>query len=436
MHIFERILNGDFELVDALILTNKRNLIEKIKKSRDRDMYIYSLLSYHNKDFIYELIYDNPIFSKDAFLLIKENNELLENRDFEELSDSLKDLVVSNINELDIILDSTFEKIILRYLGNSFTLDEIYKYSKKYFARILIVILNNNFNIDEETLKKSIVLIMQDEILEDELSSIAALILDKTGNYHIYNLLKTYIMETYLENSLGKYLLRCKSEGLIELKNNLDEYFVSSLNSRFLLYRRMGNYLSKDIKDDFKKDFGLFLNHPEDFGALERLFVYNMEKDIVRCVRKYLFLSKNKTCERIGSGVTSKVYRIGDYVLKLVQLKIEKEDCPNLYLIVKNEEELYVRDDTGNIKAGIEVQRYVSPIAFSIDQRLIDSFTESLSDEGYLLDDPLVKKRSNEVNAGVLSSYLDADTDNFDDLPDWFKKDPIVLLDRDCVRKK
>ena len=36
----------------------------------------------------------------------------------------------------------------------------------------------------------------------------------------------------------------------------------------------------------------------------------------------------------------------------------------------------------------------------------------------------------------LLDSYLDADTHNHEQLPEWFKKYPLVLVDRDRIYKK
>ena len=53
---------------------------------------------------------------------------------------------------------------------------------------------------------------------------------------------------------------------------------------------------------------------------------------------------------------------------------------------------------------------------------------------GYVLLDQLVGE-NNTYNLFHLDSYEDADIDDFSKLPEWFKKDPVVWVDRDLVQK-
>ena len=46
-----------------------------------------------------------------------------------------------------------------------------------------------------------------------------------------------------------------------------------------------------------------------------------------------------------------------------------------------------------------------------------------------------IKLESFKRNCRYLDDYHDADIRNPEELPDWFKKDPIVLVDRDLVFK-
>jgi len=73
-------------------------------------------------------------------------------------------------------------------------------------------------------------------------------------------------------------------------------------------------------------------------------------------------MSTDKSCKFLASGSTSDCFKIGDYVFKLNKTKWSYEDeiCPNVYLIIKNLEEHFVRDKNGIVNAGIEVQKYLS----------------------------------------------------------------------------
>ena len=58
-----------------------------------------------------------------------------------------------------------------------------------------------------------------------------------------------------------------------------------------------------------------------------------------------------------------------------------------------------------------------------------------LDKSGYVLNDALINGECG-TNAYLLDSYLEADTKNPENLPDWFKQTPLVLIDRDRVYKK
>ena len=42
---------------------------------------------------------------------------------------------------------------------------------------------------------------------------------------------------------------------------------------------------------------------------------------------------------------------------------------------------------------------------------------------------------NNTYNLFHLDNYEDADIDDYTKLPEWFKKDPVVWVDRDLVHK-
>lgn len=146
------------------------------------------------------------------------------------------------------------------------------------------------------------------------------------------------------------------------------------------------------------------------------------------------------TYKYLGSGTTCQAHKIGDYTFKLVNAKWSYEDviCPNLFLILKNLEELYIRDNDNIVITGIEVQQYLKRTTahLTIDEKrnLSMLFNKELKKAGYWLDDQLINGQCGE-NGFFLDSYKDADTKNPEELPEWFKKGPIVLVDRDRVYK-
>lgn len=58
-------------------------------------------------------------------------------------------------------------------------------------------------------------------------------------------------------------------------------------------------------------------------------------------------------------------------------------------------------------------------------------FRYELEKLGYYLEDDLISK--DRVNCFYLDDYHDANCDDPEALPDWFKERPLVLVDRDLV---
>lgn len=65
----------------------------------------------------------------------------------------------------------------------------------------------------------------------------------------------------------------------------------------------------------------------------------------------------------------------------------------------------------------------------------IKNFLKEAARQGLKINDPLCRDKKND-NFGFLNSYKDASlvgVESHEDLPEWFKKRPIVLYDIDMV---
>ncbi len=279
-----------------------------------------------------------------------------------------------------------------------------------------------------------------------------------------YNKLKEFILKEYDKNSLAYELLspafiKENTYGFVtsrhvpeitEFKRKVftrdgDILFNTSANSRYEIIFRYTHRISQELVDELTDKLRYYLENPYvNYNTLT-----NTEKDLMhidRCglsllleewTEKYMDLSQSKEYGFIGRGTTSSCYRLGDYVIKLVKGKWSYEDiiCPNLYLIAKNYDERYVRNKSGVVVGGLEVQQYLTENAKDVDPKYLEYFDAALSDLGYRRDDSLVNGTFGE-NAMLLHTYKDADCDDPDSLPDWFKKTPIVIIDRDMIYPK
>jgi len=217
--------------------------------------------------------------------------------------------------------------------------------------------------------------------------------------------------------------------------NHLEQkVYKNNLYSNIEIYKKYSKYVSQELFDSFLKYFKYFRNGDEE--NLEKIIYYEMLEELTIYVDKYLSLSKQNSYGFLNRGTTAACYQIGDYVFKLINMKWSYEEviCPNLYLILKNLEEHYIRDEKGIVKAGIEVQKYLTNTNYKVTSADLRNFKKELKSLGYFVYDNLIKGQNGD-NCMLLDSYKDADYDNPELLPDSFKKKPLVLVDRDLVYK-
>jgi hypothetical protein len=203
-----------------------------------------------------------------------------------------------------------------------------------------------------------------------------------------------------------------------------------------MIYEYYKQYLSKNVIEEFEH-YLTYFNICGAPGNLFSIFYYELWDELIGYVDKYLAISENKSFCYIKGGTTASCYRIGDYIFKIVHEKYSKANpiCPNLYLIIKNLEEHYIRNKDGYVIAGIEIQKYISKKDIEITEEHLKLFETHLEYLGYYMVDSLISRLDGEMNCALLDNYKDADCNDSESLPDWFKETPLVLIDRDLVYK-
>ena len=268
----------------------------------------------------------------------------------------------------------------------------------------------------------------------------------KLGNQETYEKIKQFIYKNYKYNNLA-YLLDKNAEDTMypkytdlrknELDLNIDLLFTSSLEGKLIIYQKYADKISEMIRKNFENKMRYMMSDGEYKKCVNDIFKHRLGPKLEHYIDKYLSMSKSDDAGYITSGTTCSVYRVGDYVIKLLKTKWSYEDviCPNLYLIIKNEEEDYIRNKDNIVVAGIEVQKYLKRSAKEVPDKYFYQFEKQLSILGYRVNDTLINGSCGD-NTRLLDTYKDADTDNPEILPDWFKEYPIVLIDRDRVYPK
>lgn len=204
-----------------------------------------------------------------------------------------------------------------------------------------------------------------------------------------------------------------------------------------IIYRIVLEKYSSKVSDVLLEEYKKYLSYFKNEGEQDRRYYsidkYGLSRKLQAYVDKYLSLSKDTSHSFLEAGSTASCYRIGDYVFKLVIAKHSYEEilCPDLYIILPNLEEDFVRDNKGIVLAGIEVQKYLSKDAKNVPKSVFSDFSKELNRLGYYTTDTLIGGMCGD-NCRLLDHYSDAEVIN---PPDWFKEYPLVLVDRDLVFK-
>lgn len=359
------------------------------------------------------------VYTKLDFIVLSSKDSLFAIIRYAERTNNFK-LIYALLNHWNMKIRALFMVELLDAFPRMYSLiyDDIVKYFVKYDLE------------DKEV-----------EILEERyVSKIASLVLLHLKDEALYLKIRSFILERYSGNTLAAELDRygklvCSVNPLNReyLISDINTLFITSINYKYVLFTKYGEYLDREIYDEFSRKIMPFKEIDDEM--LANIFLRGLGDKFLEYVDKYLTLSTGaKVISDVGRGSCTRTFRVGDYVIKCSNKKWSLEDdiCPSNYLVLKNLEEDIVRDEKGEVTGAIEVQRYLSKPLLVCEWQSIASFLQAFKETGYYIKDRLVDDEFGP-NCRRLDSYLDADCDNPEELPEWFKKDPVVLVDRDLV---
>ena len=457
----------EFDLIKRLIYKTISNehiknnfdlLIDMIKNNKNREMIIHYILDNYADRYLlfcFELIYDLDEF-KDKTLEYLENRRCKMFLQTNILINFMKNTSYGKsyvLNNLDSVINNCSSNLdtIIKYLYSCNDLDMINKivnYPDLHIRYLVINYFIDNYQDKFSDIYPELIdnLKINNELMNiNDISKLTVKFLD-LNNKELYLKLKQYILSNYKDNDLGEELVRkFDNDGVDnnldifnEFISDIDNLFETSSRYKFRIYDRFSKRISKELLDNYKYYLNMFMIDGKVDPKMERITMYRLWNELVEYVDKYMDLSKDKTYNYVVSGFGTSTYRIGDYAFKLSRLKHSSEDiiCPNNFLILKNLEEQYIRGKNNFFHAGIEVQNYLTRyITDDIPEYIITKrFPIELKNLGYFVNDKLIDGNYGD-NCMLLDSYMDADCDNPENLPDWFKEYPVVLVDRDLVYK-
>ena len=469
----EYLRDGKVDFVFHCTPYDYEHLIESIRKAPNRIEIIHGFLSKLKVDlpsFCFSVIYDIPEFADDAYELLD-----IKNVTPEMLSNFLHNtpLGIKVLYEyFDYFLSSSADKkyfdSIVKYAFDNNNVELIHKLSRytDLHTRYLFMdylIRNHADQIDSiyDDITKYTTSITYEPYEQltflpklmnpDDISKLAVLLLTHNREAD-YKKLKDYILKDYKYNYIASQLLT--DEWIVdpethrllndpnrkmkekEFNKDANELFRTSADYRYTIYLRHKAKISQELLNEFAHRIRYYLKKDKSHD-LESIYRCGLGQLLEEWTEKYMELSKSKEYGFVGGGTTCECYRIGDYVIKLVKTKWSYEDviCPNLYLIAKNYEEIYLRDKKGIVDGGLEVQKYLTRRADNIDPKYFRYFDLALDRLGYRRTDTLTNGTCGE-NTMLLDTYRDSDCPNPEKVPVWFRQYPLVLIDRDRIYPK
>ena len=437
---------------------DRKQLINWVREDKNRNEIINGFLSKlidNQPLFCLEIIYDMDDYEKEAMYLMDEYpnylssckyiKNILFNTKFGKkfVKERLNTIIKKDKENINVILEYTFtsfednkDLIEMLYLHPDLHIRYIFmKYViENHKAKTNIIYDNIMKYLTSYTHKEYEQLTFLPELMSSEDISKLAVAVYESNDKELWYRMKEYILETYEYNDLAQLLIEKDIND--EYERDADKLFITSRNYQYEIYRNHSKQVSEELLTNFQRYIQIFSNGKAYDGKLHNQFFYGLGHDLIRYVDKYLSLSKDKTYEYIKSGSCTSCFRVGDYAFKLSNTKWSYEDiiCPNLYLILKNLEEHYIRDSKGVVLASLEIQPYLTKEAVDLPSSVFEEFENELNRLGYYTTDRLVGGMCGN-NCMLLDSYKDADCYNPEILPDWFKKTPLVLIDRDRIYK-
>ena len=462
---------GKVDFVFNLTQYDYKNLIRYVRES-NRCVNIVNGFLPKLKDskprFCFEIIYDMDEFIEEAKYLLdkyysvdsftKEQIESLmfkSSLGYKYLEEHFKELIEKYHNDLDFIFKYLFSNqdkcmpflkelayhsdLHIRFLFMKYLVVNHPKQISLFYDDITKYLTSETYQEFEQ------LTFLPDNMNMKDACELAFIFFDNDIDYQTWLKFKQFILDNYSYNELSYRLLNLKRQsisensyrlventrGIEEFNQDADRLFTTSANYRFNILNRYSKNVSRELLEAYRRQLSYFYRDGKIDDVYKRLEFYGLGRTVEECVDKYLSISRDTTHSFIEAGSTSSCYRIGDYVVKLVRTKWSYEQviCPDLYLILPNLEETFIRNDDGIVLSGIEVQKYLKRSAKGLPLRLFTNFSNELERLGYYTSDTLINGTCGD-NCRLLDSYLDSGNPN---PPSWFKRNPIVLVDRDRI---
>lgn len=415
--------------------------------------FVLEVASRNPADTVYSLI-DDEKYQDFCLELIKQNYNLLDDIEILKKFFSNNNAIKFVFDNLELILTNLKNKTLFLSFFLSYaqhTNKELYKliaYSNdlgvrtevmhflseedRKSLRILYPNITDYFVIKDEN--ENIISKMK----EIDVSIIAANLFDFIFDAQLFTEIKEYIFANYSKNHLLGFLARNdEMEDDIfhfheEIVKDFDRLYKTSFDYKLEALDKYKNLIPQDEYLKLSKLLTLFRNQRE---SLEEIFEKGMGDDFIHLLKKYSAISVKLVIKYYNSGTVTTVFEAGDFVIKYISsiyhyFSIEKRYYP-CFLVNKVLEEKVYYDEDGYLLGILQVQPKRKRRLEESDTELEKLFESELEKLGYFVFDELIER----YNLCFLDDYRDADIDDPELLPEWFKENPVVLVDLDLMFK-
>lgn len=392
-------------LDNILMREDATDIIKEIFSELSKRNYFYYI-----RQIVFDFVMCYPLIFKEEIAYLLDSNQI--NINYEQVQ-----VILCNCPENVEFLIKHLENMYL-YLEDSMALLVSYCVEHhNYFEKLL-----------EEVMKSPNVVIglcFFNEFIKDEY------------NFD-FNVILNYLRKVRISDI--PLVLAQQSDKSKRLKDFLISHFEELLKIQEHSKMKFINLLRDDIPTELLNNYSYLINiyiasHiPNKTESMLNIVLDNHEE---KNIKDYILSNK---IDFIGCGTTSQAFRIGDdKVLKLSRKKHMKDTITEHFLLAPTKTKI-IYDDKHEPILYIEKQDYLDKVynGVPMNDEDLNNYFEELHKLNIILQDPHCVQRLYD-NFGFLKDYHDATligVNSHEELPDWFKRRPLVLYDIDMIRKK
>ncbi len=444
MYSLEELKKGNVEILSTMTYSDTHDIVDLIHNCPDKKQILHTILPcFENKgDYfgiaydLFRLIYLDSEFKEHTFYLL--HHEYIRPQDIlvEEINHLLDtswglDYIFHNLEA--ILMQDDFSKktcVIVKFIKDK---SEIYQ---QFLGKFL--------TLSNQDIRDRFIRTLFQEKVDFDLNIILRSFYKNPDEFDYQQESLPFYQEekNLVFSKLPKFLL-FYSKIYPELKKmileNFEIFFQTELCYKMELLENFYTeplfwYHYSNLLSQYRELLCLYLKQPtlDIDRILTTLINYHQEKSVIDIL-------KNQEIKYLSSGTTTRVFQVGNKVLKFSLKKHELATEKDLFLIAPTETEIIYDENNAPVLI-VEIQDYLKKEynGLSMTDKDIEHFFQELSHQGYILTDPNCLEKNNK-NFGFLNDYHDANITGFqsaEDLPERFKKRPIVLYDVDLVYKK